>query len=60
MSGRDIASQFKALVDEIVILEMPPFFQAVAQVYRNWYDVPDHEVIEIMREHKKGRNSGKL
>ncbi|MFQ5952181.1 MAG: phosphoribosyltransferase, partial [Candidatus Omnitrophota bacterium] len=53
LSVRDIASTIKPLVDELVILEKPPFFQAVAQVYRNWYDVPDKEVIEIMKKYKK-------
>jgi predicted phosphoribosyltransferase len=28
---------------------MPEFLQAVAQVYLNWYDVSDQEVIEILR-----------
>jgi predicted phosphoribosyltransferase len=42
------------LVDEIVVVEEPINFRAVAQVYQNWYDVPDEEVLEIMKkwEHK--------
>lgn len=35
-------------VAETIILETPKFFRAVAQVYEHWYDVPDHEVLEIM------------
>jgi putative phosphoribosyl transferase len=48
VTGERAAREIGALVDEIVILEKPPFFRAVAQVYRNWYDVSDQEVLEIM------------
>jgi predicted phosphoribosyltransferase len=40
-------------VDDTVILRKPKFFRAVAQVYRNWVDVADHEVIEIMKEWRR-------
>jgi len=40
--------------DEAVILETPSYFYAVAQVYRNWYDVSDEEAARIMRH--CGRN----
>ena len=43
------ARQIAALVDQAVILETPSYFRAVAQVYGNWYDVGDDEVIEIRR-----------
>jgi len=33
----------------VVVLEKPTFFQAVAQVYANWYDVCDEEVIRILQ-----------
>jgi putative phosphoribosyl transferase len=42
------AAEFKRIADDVVILEKPANFNAVAQVYRNWYDVSDEEVIEIM------------
>lgn len=50
VSGEDTARAIGQLADEIFILEKPPFFQAVAQVYMNWYDVPDREVLEIMKK----------
>jgi putative phosphoribosyl transferase len=50
VAGPDTAKEIAALVDETVILETPRFFQAVAQVYANWYDVPDHEVIRILQK----------
>lgn len=52
VSGKDMAKEIEKIVDEIVVLEKPQFFQAVAQVYRNWYDVSDKEVLEIMERWK--------
>lgn len=56
VSGSDVARQLEKEADEAVILEKPVFFQAVAQVYRDWYDVPDAQVLGIMKkwrqEHK--------
>ena len=56
VTGRDTARQIEKLVDELVVLEMPDYFHAVAQVYRDWYDVPDMEVRSVMRkwEHRTG------
>ncbi len=53
VSGKRVAREIEKIVDETVILEMPEFFQAVAQVYLNWYDVSDEEVIEILRDWEK-------
>lgn len=50
VSGPDTAKAFEKAVDEVVILEKPPLFHAVAEAYGNWYDVPDNEVIKIMRK----------
>jgi predicted phosphoribosyltransferase len=50
VSSRQMQEQLKSIVDEVIILENPPFFQAVAEVYRNWYDVSDEEVIEILKK----------
>lgn len=50
VSGGETAGRIERLVDEAIILEMPRFYRAVAQVYHNWYDVPDSEVIEIMNK----------
>lgn len=50
VAGREVAQQIEQLVDGIIVLEKPMFFRAVAQVYRNWYDVPDSEVLEIMEK----------
>jgi putative phosphoribosyl transferase len=53
--GPDVAAQMRDLADDVVILETPPNFRAVAQAYVHWYDVPDDEVVAVMerwrREH---------
>lgn len=48
VAGHDTARDIARIVDEFLVLEQPRFFQAVAQAYENWYDVPDEEVIEIL------------
>ncbi|MEA3489799.1 MAG: phosphoribosyltransferase family protein [Candidatus Omnitrophota bacterium] len=53
VAGSDIAREMRLLADEAVILEEPPFFRAVAEVYKKWYDVSDREVLEIMKKWKK-------
>jgi len=49
VAGAHAMREFEQLADDIVVLESPPYFYAVAQVYQNWYDVSDEEVLEIMR-----------
>ena len=56
VTGRDTAWDMEGIADDVVILEMPPGFRAVAQVYENWYDVPDEEVLEIMKKINKRDN----
>jgi putative phosphoribosyl transferase len=57
-TGERAAREIGALVDEIVVLEKPPFFRAVAQVYRNWHDVSDRDVLRIMQAWRTGRSRG--
>ncbi len=56
VSGELTAMEIRRLADEVVIVEQPEHFYAVAQVYDNWYDVPDEEVIEIMKRWESGSN----
>jgi putative phosphoribosyl transferase len=59
VAGPRVAAEIATLADDVVILVQPPFFRAVAQVYRNWYDVSDREVLEIMaRWNDETRSSG--
>lgn len=53
VSGQRVAVEMDRLVDEVVVLEQPRFFRAVAQVYENWHDVSDREVIEIMESWRR-------
>jgi len=50
-------TSLEASADEVVVLLCPSFFRAVAEFYRDWYDVPDQEVIGIMAD---ARQSGLL
>jgi len=44
--------KFSQMADEVIVLESPYDFHAVAQVYENWYDVSDEEVIDLLRKMK--------
>lgn len=50
VSGENIEKELSGIVDEVVILEKPVFFSAVAQAYENWYDVPDAEAADILEK----------
>ena len=50
VASQATAAKLAEVADETVILEKPPFFHAVAEVYSNWYDVPDDEVISFMQK----------
>jgi putative phosphoribosyl transferase len=43
------------MIDEMVVLESPANFYAVAQVYENWYDVSDEEVLDILGRLKSNK-----
>lgn len=57
VAGQRAVSEIGTQVDEIIVLEMPAHFRAVAQVYEHWHDVPDSEVVDLMerwrREHQE-------
>jgi len=61
VAGREVTEKIggerDGLADEVVVLEQPRFFRAVAQVYERWYDVPDSEVTAIM-ERWRGEHEG--
>lgn len=44
--------------DEVEVLLAPAFFRAVAEVYENWYDVPDEEVIAALEKARRARLPG--
>jgi predicted phosphoribosyltransferase len=53
VAGEQVIQDLRRLADDVVVVEVPPYFRAVAQVYRNWYDVPDTEVLEIMERRRE-------
>lgn len=57
VAGPDAAKGIAELVDQTVILKTPKYFQAVAEVYMNWYDVPDSEVIKIMQKWQREKHA---
>ena len=52
VAGHHAIQEFSRLADEIIVLESPTYFRAVAQVYENWYDVSDEEALEIFRRQR--------
>ncbi len=48
VAGARTIAYFSQVADDVVVLESPPDFYAVAQVYEKWYDVGDEEVLEIL------------
>lgn len=58
VAGEDTAFEISKLADETEVLERPAYFRAVAQAYRNWYDVGDEEVRGIMKKWKSRIRKG--
>jgi predicted phosphoribosyltransferase len=58
VSSAETARDIGRLVDDVEVLEHPRHFRAVAQVYRNWYDVSDEEVLAILRRWDEGQVGG--
>jgi len=50
VAGVEVAEELQKIVDELVVLEIPAYFRAVAQAYERWYDVSDEEVLDLLRE----------
>jgi putative phosphoribosyl transferase len=52
-----IAHELSHEADDVVILQRPSGFRAVAQAYRHWYDVPDEEVIAFLEQSRHAAKS---
>ena len=48
VAGSRTVDHIRTKADDLVVLESPAFFQAVAQVYEHWTDVTDEEVLELL------------
>ncbi|KYJ87299.1 phosphoribosyltransferase [Sulfurovum riftiae] len=53
VASRQAIAEFSRLADEIIVLESPLDFHAVAQVYEHWYDVSDAEVLSLIENCKR-------
>jgi len=52
VASEGVIEEFEKIVDDVVILEKPDLFYAVAQVYRHWYDISDEEVTHLLENRK--------
>ena len=57
VAGAETVAKLTPLVDEVIVLETPDFFRAVAQVYNNWHDVSDEEALELLKTRNDDRGS---
>ena len=46
----ETAERVRALVDELVVLEVPAYFMAVGQVYTDFRQVDDAQVLRLLKE----------
>lgn len=53
VSPPDTLNEIRSMVDNVVCLDTPPFFQAVAQFYQTFDQTSDSEVIELLKEFHK-------
>ena len=51
-----VAEEFEQIVDDVVILEKPAPFYAVAQAYHQWHDATDAEVLQWLEHNKKSNH----
>ena len=51
VGSRETVQKLAEIVDEVVVLSIPDFFNAVGQFYKNFDQVDDKEVQEIMRKY---------
>lgn len=49
VASQQVIQKFSQMADEVVVLESPINFHAVAQVYESWYDVSDEEVLAFVK-----------
>lgn len=53
ISGERMDAILQKKVDEVIILEMPPFYSAVSQGYEDFYNLTDDEALEFMDKWEK-------
>jgi len=53
VAGERVVMELEQCVDDVMILENPLSFHAVAQVYRHWHDVSDKKVLNLLKNADK-------
>jgi putative phosphoribosyl transferase len=53
IAGQGMEGILKEMVDEVVILETPPFFNSVSQGYENFNDLSDEEALSFIETWEK-------
>ncbi len=53
ISGKRMEPVLREMVDDVVILETPPFYSAVSQGYENFYNLTDEEALAFMDKWEK-------
>lgn len=59
VSGKEKKRELLGEVDEVVILETPPFYHAVAQAYDTFYNLTDEQALGFMERWKRERSEVK-
>jgi predicted phosphoribosyltransferase len=57
IAGEDMFERLFRMVDEVVILESPPFYRAVSQGYASFKNLTDEEALEFMKKWKVEHSS---
>jgi putative phosphoribosyl transferase len=57
IAGEDMFERLFRMVDEVVILESPPFYRAVSQGYASFKNLTDEEALEFMKKWKAEHSS---
>jgi putative phosphoribosyl transferase len=58
VASQRAAAEVGVAADEMVVLETPAFFQAVAQVYVRWHDVTDEEAVSLLESRRRAPRPG--
>ncbi len=49
VAGKRATAELSQAADEVIVLEKPAHFTAVAQAYKRWHDVSDSEALSLLR-----------
>lgn len=53
VSPPDTFSEIQELVDEIIVLDTPPFFSAVGEFYEDFSQTEDEEVVDLLQQNRQ-------